>query len=84
MSDIARKMGCSTAAATGCIDQMEKLGYTERSHATDDRRKVMVSITAKGIALVSSLRSALQMRVAEALKGKEGENPIDDILDGEK
>ena len=48
MTDIARKMGHSTAAATGLVDRLEKLGYVERSHAADDRRKVMVRITAKG------------------------------------
>src|SRR6201999_347495 len=49
MTDIARKMGHSTAAATGLVDRMEKLGYVERAHAADDRRKVMVRITAKGL-----------------------------------
>lgn len=68
MTDIARKMGHSTAAATGLVDRMEKLGYVERSHAVDDRRKVMVRITGKGIELVARLRSALQTRVAEAME----------------
>ena len=68
MTDIARKMGHSTAAATGLVDRMEKLGYVERSHAADDRRKVMVRITTKGIELVAKLRSALQTRVAEAME----------------
>jgi DNA-binding MarR family transcriptional regulator len=68
MTDIARKMGHSTAAATGLVDRMEKLGYVERSHAVEDRRKVMVRITAKGVELVARLRSALQTRVAEAME----------------
>ena len=68
MTDIARKMGHSTAAATGLVDRMEKLGYVERSHAVEDRRKVMVRITSKGIELVARLRSALQTRVAEAME----------------
>jgi DNA-binding MarR family transcriptional regulator len=68
MTDIARKMGHSTAAATGLVDRMEKLGYVERSHAADDRRKVMVRITTKGVELVARLRSALQTRVAEAME----------------
>ncbi len=67
MTDIARKMGHSTAAATGLVDRLEKLGYVERMHAADDRRKVMVSITTKGIELVGKLRGALQDRVAEAM-----------------
>lgn len=67
MTDIARKMGHSTAAATGLVDRLEKLGYVERMHAADDRRKVMVRITAKGMDLVAKLRGALQDRVAEAM-----------------
>jgi DNA-binding MarR family transcriptional regulator len=68
MTDIARKMGHSTAAATGLVDRLEKLGYVERMHAADDRRKVMVRITAKGMELVAKLRSTLQNRVAEAME----------------
>lgn len=30
MTDIAKKMGHSTAAATGLVDRIEKLGYVER------------------------------------------------------
>jgi DNA-binding MarR family transcriptional regulator len=67
MTDIARKMGHSTAAATGLVDRLEKLGYVERMHAADDRRKVMVRITSKGLDLVAKLRGALQDRVAEAM-----------------
>ncbi len=68
MTDIARKMGHSTAAATGLVDRLEKLGYVERMHAADDRRKVLVRITVKGLELVSKLRGALQERVAEAMQ----------------
>lgn len=68
MTDIARKMGHSTAAATGLVDRLEKLGYMERTHAIDDRRKVLVRITAKGVDLVSRLRDELQSRIAEAME----------------
>lgn len=73
MTDIARKMGHSTAAATGLVDRLEKLGYVERMHAADDRRKVLVKITDKGLGLVSDLKSSLQERVAEAMD--ESESP---------
>ncbi|MEM8953472.1 MAG: MarR family transcriptional regulator [Verrucomicrobiota bacterium] len=56
MTDIANKMGHSTAAATGLVDRLEKLGYVQRLHAADDRRKVMVQITRKGIELVDKMR----------------------------
>ncbi len=67
MTDIAKKMGHSTAAATGLVDRLEKLGYMERTHAIDDRRKVMVRVTAKGLDLVSRLRDELQSQIADAM-----------------
>lgn len=56
MSDIAKKMGHSTAAATGLVDRLEKLGYVERVHAAEDRRKIMVRVTQEGIELVAQMR----------------------------
>ncbi|MFA6050031.1 MAG: MarR family transcriptional regulator [Candidatus Paceibacterota bacterium] len=68
MTDIARKMGHSTASATGTIDRLEKLGYAERYHAADDRRKVLVKLTAEAMELISKLHTALTDRIAEAMK----------------
>lgn len=59
MTDISKKMGHSTAAATGLVDRLEKLGYVERLHASEDRRKVMVQITSKGIELVNRMREEI-------------------------
>ena len=56
MTDISRKMGHRTAAATGLVDRLEKLGYVQRLHASEDRRKVMVQITEKGVELVGRIR----------------------------
>jgi DNA-binding MarR family transcriptional regulator len=79
MTDIARKMGHSTAAATGLVDRLEKLGYVERMHAVDDRRKVMVRITQKGIELVAKLRATLQSRVADAME-ESSANDVDSFM----
>jgi DNA-binding MarR family transcriptional regulator len=59
MTDISKKMGHSTAAATGLVDRLEKLGYVQRLHAQEDRRKVMVQITRKGIDLVDRIREEI-------------------------
>ncbi len=67
MSDIAKKMGHSTAAATGLVDRLEKLSYVERMHAAEDRRKIMVRITAKGIQLVAKMRSEIATDLAGIL-----------------
>lgn len=64
MTDISKKMGHSTAAATGLVDRLEKLGYVQRLHAADDRRKVMVQITRKGIELVNRLRNIIAENIS--------------------
>ncbi len=69
MSDIAKKMGHSTAAATGLVDRLEKLAYVERVHAAEDRRKIMVRITSKGVDLVSKMRKEIANDLAGILAG---------------
>ncbi len=59
MSEIARKMGHSTAAATGLVDRLEKLGYVQRLHSEEDRRKVIVRITKQGARLVAQIRKSI-------------------------
>ena len=59
MSAIAQKMGHTTAAASGLVARLENLGYVMRSHALDDRRKVMVCITPRGSALVRRIREEM-------------------------
>ena len=73
MSDIAKKMGHSTAAATGLVDRLEKLGYVERVHAAEDRRKIMVRITQRGVELVSRMRKEIAVGLAEILSGMDEE-----------
>lgn len=67
MSDIAKKMGHSTAAATGLVDRLEKLNYVERVHAAEDRRKIMVRITSKGTDLVATMRGEIASSLAETM-----------------
>ncbi len=73
MSDIAKKMGHSTAAATGLVDRLEKLNYVERVHAAEDRRKIMVRITSKGVELVSKMRKEIATDLAGILAGMDEE-----------
>lgn len=56
MSEVAERMNHSTAAATGLVDRLENLDYVQRMHAANDRRKVLVKITKKGLALVNHTR----------------------------
>jgi DNA-binding MarR family transcriptional regulator len=68
MSEIAAKMGHTTAAATGLVDRLERLGYVHRAHAVDDRRKVMVRITRKGSNLVARVRQDMVDTITLLLK----------------
>src|ERR1700751_5146588 len=68
MSGIASKMGHTTAAATGLGDRLEKLGYVQRSHAVDDRRKVMVRIKKKGSSLVAEIRRDMIEKIMTLLR----------------
>jgi len=67
MSEIAEKMNHSTAAATGLGDRVENLGYVERSHAANDRRKVLVRITEKGSALVEKIRQDIVNNLSQIM-----------------
>jgi DNA-binding MarR family transcriptional regulator len=73
MTDISKKMGHSTAAATGLVDRLEKLGYVQRLHASDDRRKVMVQITRKGIDLVDRMRDDIVASLVDLMEGLDGD-----------
>ncbi len=64
MSDIANKMGHSTAAATGLVDRLEKLNFVERKQAVDDRRKIMVRITDDGIKMVAKMRKEIASNIS--------------------
>lgn len=74
MSAIAQKMGHTTAAASGLVARLENLGMVVRSIAREDRRKVMVCITAKGSALVRRIRQEMVgnlMKIMEYLSPDE-------------
>ncbi len=73
MTDISKKMGHSTAAATGLVDRIEKLGYVERAHASEDRRKIMVRITPKGVEMVARMRKEIANDLAGILASMDEE-----------
>src|SRR6202008_191106 len=74
MSEIAQKMGHTTAAASGLVARLENVGMVVRSVARDDRRKVMVCITPKGSTLVRRIRQEMVgnlMKIMEYLSPEE-------------
>jgi len=56
MSQIAARMGHTTAAATGLVDRLENLSLVKREHSPDDRRKINVHCTLAGHDLVMRVR----------------------------
>lgn len=73
MSEIAKRMGHSTAAATGLVDRLQRLGYVARTHAEEDRRKIMVTITDKGRRLVRKTREGLASSLTKLLVEMDGD-----------
>ncbi|MCL6472170.1 MAG: MarR family transcriptional regulator [Firmicutes bacterium] len=59
-SDIARKAGVTLAAITHHINSLEKQGYIVRSPSPQDRRMVFISLSDKGMEMVSSLKKLLR------------------------
>ena len=64
MSNIARMMGHSTAAATGMVDKLQTLGHLKRYTAAADRRKIMVRITERGRELVAQMRNNIAQELS--------------------
>jgi DNA-binding MarR family transcriptional regulator len=68
MSEIAERMNHTTAAATGLVDRLAKLGYVERTTASKDRRKVIVRIKPKGADLVARIRNDMMASLTEVMR----------------
>lgn len=81
MSEIAKKMGHSTAAATGLVDRLQKLGYVARMHAEEDRRKILVMITEKGRRIIRKMREGLASSLAKMLVQMDGKQPARGVSD---
>jgi DNA-binding MarR family transcriptional regulator len=84
MTEIAHKMGHTTAAATGLVDRLEKLGHVTRLHAQEDRRKILVQITESGRALVTEVRDDMVGNILKIMDQMEPEEQTSWLLIYEK
>ena len=73
MTEIAKKMGHTTAAATGLVDRLEKLGHVERGHAKSDRRKILVKITPSGKRIVGEVRDDMVTNLLKMMEHLDSE-----------
>lgn len=55
VGELAEQMQVRHHSAVGLVDRMEKLGLVRRAIAADDRRRVEVSLTAKGLRTLEKL-----------------------------
>ena len=56
MSRLAEFLDVSLSNATGLIDRMEERGLVERSRVSDDRRVVLVRLTAAGLSVLHEIQ----------------------------
>lgn len=72
MTAIAGFMNHSTAATTGLIDRLEQKRIVVRCPSKEDRRKVFVAISKKGLSLLENIQAEQKREtVLEPLSSKE-------------
>ncbi|GEM30978.1 putative HTH-type transcriptional regulator YcgE [Nocardia neocaledoniensis NBRC 108232] len=72
--ELARHVGITRGGAvTAMIDRLERSGYVARRRDPDDRRRVLVEITAKAAQQVSPLFAGLGRAMQDQLAGRDAE-----------
>ena len=82
MSDVAKEMGIKGSTLTAMMDKLVTLGFVSRLSGENDRRTVLVSITAKGRKMLEGLkedRKKTIIRVFRNLSPAERQTYIDII-----
>lgn len=68
MTEVAKRMNHTTAAATGLVNRLEKLDFARRETGAKDRRKVFVQLTPKGSELVARVRRDMAVNLLGLMK----------------
>jgi DNA-binding MarR family transcriptional regulator len=63
--DLARALNLTQATVTAVVTRLERRGLIARRRAEQDKRRVIVSLTASGEALLAAAPTSLQARLAE-------------------
>ncbi len=74
MGEIARRMKVAMPTATGVVARLVRTGYIQRVPKANDRRQVMVQVTAKGESFIREFQEVVAERwaaVLTVLTGKE-------------
>ncbi len=68
-AEVSRQVQLSPATVTGILDRLERSGLVVRERRSQDRRKISLSLTDKGIQRMESLDPSLQDRFLTRLMG---------------
>jgi len=68
LTALAQAVYLSASTVVGIVDRLEEKGLLQRNRSHQDRRQVLISLTADGSRLISDAPSPLQDRLAEALQ----------------
>ncbi len=79
MCGIAKFMSVTTAAMTGMVDRLERLGYVKREPEPEDRRIINVGLTSKGQELVNKINLRRREMIVDVF-GKVSEQDRMDYL----
>jgi DNA-binding MarR family transcriptional regulator len=61
----AKTLGVQLSSASGLLDRLERLGLLERTHSTEDRRVVLLTLTTKGERMVDEIREQKKESIAQ-------------------
>lgn len=81
--DISRRCRISAASLVGVLSRMEEIGHIRRKRLDDDRRRILVSLTAKSQALAARMAPEIEASYAriEKLVGRDYCEQIYEMLD---
>lgn len=67
--DLARRLRVTPAVITGLLDRLERRGYARRVDAPDDRRRLQVALTERGLEISRRVDQLLSEQLAAELAG---------------
>ena len=67
IGQVASHLGVTLATASQFVDRLERPGYVERVHRSDDRRVVECRLTPRGLELVAAMRGMQREGLARVL-----------------
>ena len=71
MGHLAGNMRVSMPTASGIISRLAKAGYVKRAPSAEDRRQVMVELTAKGQDFIAQFQTVVRRRWEDVLRALE-------------